>query len=120
MEEAGKDLKTKCTLCGLCKPSCPAFNILLDESVSPRGKAVLLKSATLSKHLYLCTLCKACENFCTISDIDLVEKVRKSREKMVIAGKETEAGKRLVNNMKMYGCCIGKFDPKAKLDLWEC
>lgn len=117
MEEVEKkeenELKSKCTLCGLCKHSCPAYNVLLDESVSPRGKATLLRSKVLSRHLYVCTLCKACEEFCTISDIDLVEKIKKARERMVKAGQETEAGKRLVANIRKTGSCVVKGS-----DLW--
>ncbi len=116
----GKDLKTKCTLCGLCKPSCPAFNVLLDEATSPRGKAVLLKSNVLSKHLYLCTLCKACEEFCTIKDIDLVDKIRKAREKMVASGKETEAGRKLIENIRRYGTSVGKVDDLRKAFVFGC
>ncbi|MFC1685442.1 4Fe-4S dicluster domain-containing protein [Nanoarchaeota archaeon] len=114
------ELKTQCTLCGLCKSSCPAYKVLIDESVSPRGRAVLLKSKVLSKHLYVCTLCKACENFCTVKDIDLVEKIRAAREHMVKNGQETEAGKRLVANINKTGSCVGKFDEVKGFDLWEC
>lgn len=117
-QETEKGLKTKCTLCGFCKHSCPAYNVLIDESVSPRGKAVLLKSKVLSKHLYVCTLCKACEVFCTIPDIDLVSKIRKSREGMVSMGRETEAGKRLIENIRKHGTCVVKSDGIRKQDLW--
>ena len=117
-QEAGKELKTKCTLCGFCKHSCPAYNVLFDESVSPRGKAVLLKSNVLSKHLHVCTLCKACEVYCTISDIDLVDKVRKARENMIKSGNETEAGKRLIENIRKHGTCVVKSDGITKQDLW--
>ncbi len=98
--------ETKCTTCGLCKPTCPAYNVLLDEAVSPRGKVVLMKENVLSNHLYLCTLCKACEVFCSVPGIDVVNNVRKAREEMVRAGKETEAGKRMIDNIRKYGVAV--------------
>jgi len=118
--EDKKELKTKCTLCGLCKFSCPAYRLLLDESVSPKGKAVLLKSSVLSKHLYVCTLCKACEFFCTIDEIDLVDKIRKAREKMVAAGQETDAGKELLENIEKYGTCVGPVKAGDKVNFFAC
>lgn len=119
-EQQATKLKTKCTLCGLCKFSCPAYKVLFDEAVSPRGKAVMLKSNIPSKHLHVCTLCKACENVCTVPGIDLVSKIRKSRESMVKAGNETEAGKRLMENIRQHGTCMGKLDDSKKIDVWEC
>jgi len=117
--ENKKELKTKCTLCGLCKFSCPAYAVLLDESVSPRGKATLLKSDVLTKQLYVCSLCKACEVFCTVKDIDLVDKIRKAREKMVKAGQETNAGRKLIANIRAFGTSTGKLGEPNPL-IWGC
>jgi len=97
---------TGCTTCGLCKPSCPAYNVLLDEAVSPRGKVVLMKNNILSNHLYLCSLCKACEVFCTVPGVDVVDNVRKARAEMVKAGKETEAGKKMIENIRRFGYAV--------------
>ena len=113
------ELTTNCTLCGLCKPSCPAYNVLFDEAVSPRGKAILLKENIQSNHLYLCSLCKACEKFCTVPGINIVDNVIRAREGMVESGKETEAGKRMIENIKKYGFAIVKPE-QGKLDLFSC
>ena len=118
--ESGNELKTNCTLCGLCKPSCPAYNVLFDEAVSPRGKAVLLKSNAPTKHLHICTLCKACEVFCTVPDIDLVEKVVKAREKMIESGQETAAGRKLIENIKKYGTATGPVETGTVLEFFAC
>ena len=115
-----KEEKTKCTLCGLCKTSCPAYNLLLDESISPRGKATLLKRDFPSKHFYLCTLCKACENACILSDIDLVEKIRKYRSDLVDVGISTDANKRMLSNIRRFGNAIGEVIPGKKVELFCC
>ena len=47
--------KTNCTLCGICKLSCPTYKFFFDEAVSPRGKATMLKKEFPSKYFYLCT-----------------------------------------------------------------
>ena len=112
--------KTNCTLCGLCKPTCPAYNVLFDEAISPRGKAVLLKSNALTKHLHVCTLCKACEVFCTVPEIDLVEKIIKAREKMIESGQETAAGRKLIDNIKKYGNAIGPVESGKTPNFFSC
>jgi Fe-S oxidoreductase len=111
---------TKCTTCGLCKPSCPTYNVLFDEAVSPRGKVVLMKNNILSNHLYLCTLCKACETFCTVPGIDVVDNIRKAREEMVKAGKETEAGRRMINNIRTHGFAVVSREMSRNTEIFGC
>ena len=112
--------KTKCTLCGLCKTSCPTYKILLDEAISPRGKAVLLKRDFPSKHFYLCTLCKACENSCILSDIDIIEKIRDYRSELVDLGITTEANKRMISNIRRFGNPFGIVEKGKKIELFCC
>ena len=112
--------KTKCTLCGLCKMSCPAYKILLNEAISPRGKATLIKRDYPSKYLYLCTLCKKCEDSCILSDIDIVEQIRKSRQEMVDLGMITKANKRMISNIRRFGNPIGEAEKGKKIELFCC
>jgi Fe-S oxidoreductase len=112
--------KTKCTLCGLCKTSCPAYKVLLNESISPRGKAILLKRDFPSKHFYLCTMCKACENACILSDIDLVEKIRRYRAELVDLGISTDANKRMIANIRQFGNPFGVVEKGKKVELFCC
>lgn len=118
--QAQKEEKTKCTLCGLCRMSCPAYSIMLNEAVSPRGKAMLIKKDMASNFIYLCTLCKACENACVLKDIDITKKIVEFRREMVKLGIKTEANERMVDNIRKYGNAIGKIEPGKKVTLWCC
>jgi len=112
--------RTKCTLCGICKFSCPTYKIFLDEAVSPRGKATMLKKGFPSKYFYLCTLCKACEETCILKDIDIVEKIRDFRKDLVDLGITTEANKAMIENIRQYGNPFGKVEPGKKITLFCC
>ncbi|MEW6330246.1 MAG: (Fe-S)-binding protein [Pseudomonadota bacterium] len=63
----------KCVACGLCLPHCPTYNLLHDETESPRGRLSLMMalakndlplSARLESHLSRCLGCRACEKVC--------------------------------------------------------
>ena len=112
--------KTKCTLCGLCRTSCPAYRVLLNEAASARGRAICLKRGFPSKYLYLCMLCKACENACILKDIDLADKIRKYRQELIAVGITTEANKRMINKIRQYGNPIGPIEKGKKIELFCC
>ena len=118
--QAQKEEKTKCTLCGLCRMSCPVYSVLLNEAVSPRGKAMMLKKDMPSQFMYLCTLCKACENACVLKDIDITQKIVEFRKEMVKNGIKTEANERMIDNIRRYGNAIGRIEPGKKVTLWCC
>ena len=111
---------TKCTTCGICKFSCPVFVLAKNEAVSPRGKAVLIKQSFPSKHFYLCTMCKACEEACILKDIDLIDKIRDMRQDLVELGMTTEANRVMIDNVRKYGNAIGKIEPGKKIQLFCC
>jgi ferredoxin len=119
-EEEKKEEKTKCTLCGLCRLSCPAYSVLLNEAASPRGKAMMLKRDCPSKFIYLCTLCKACEKSCVLKDIDLVDKIREFRKDLVQFGIKTKANEEMIENIRKHGNALGKAEPGKKVTLWCC
>lgn len=120
-EQIIEEKKTNCTLCGLCRLSCPVYKVFLNETAGPRGKAVLLRQNSPSRHFYLCTLCKACEKTCILKDIDLTEKIRKFRQDLVELGMTTEANERMIENIRRYGNTIGPIDPnKKKIELFCC
>jgi len=118
--QAQKEEKTKCTLCGLCRMSCPAYSVMLNEAVSPRGKAMMLKKDMPSQFLYLCTLCKACENACVLKDIDITKKIVEFRKEMVKMGIKTEANERMIDNIRKFGNAIGRIEPGKKVTFWCC
>ena len=113
---------SNCTMCGLCRTACPCYNILLNESISPRGKATILKEGFPSKHIYLCTLCKACENACILNDINLVEKIRDFRQELVSLGVTTEVNKKMIENVRKFGNPLGEVNDsnRKKIDLFCC
>ena len=90
----------KCNECGLCRESCPVFDVLKRESVSPRGFAVLQKKEVLDKMFYLCVLCGNCERECPYQ---VKLKLSEVREKLVEQGIETENNKKMIENLRKTG-----------------
>jgi len=78
----------KCVECGLCKNDCPVYKVLLRETVSPRGKAKLIKKRMAENIMFLCTLCGACTQNCPYN-VDL--EIEKMRERIAEEGKDPEA-----------------------------
>ncbi|MBS3057366.1 MAG: 4Fe-4S dicluster domain-containing protein [Candidatus Diapherotrites archaeon] len=101
----------KCSECGLCKANCPVYKALLDESVSARGKAKLMKGRILSGIFFVCTLCKACKQLCPANlDLDF----EGERERLIADGKETDSNKRMIGNIRKYGNPFGKAGERPK------
>ena len=112
--------RTNCTLCGICKFSCPTYKIFFDESTAPRGKATMLKKGLPSKYFYLCTLCKACEEACILKNIDVVEKIRDFRKELVDIGMTTEANERMIKHIREFGNPFGRIEKGKKIELYCC
>lgn len=95
-----------CSLCGFCKYNCPIFRATQRETLSPRGRAILLNKNILDRNnIFKCTLCEACEKACPAKiDFRFVE----LRTKLIEEGKETEANKRMIENVRKYGNPFGK------------
>lgn len=79
-----------CIKCGLCN-ICPVFRAEKSESVSPRGKLILLTEikrglikldARILKEIYKCSICGVCSVVCP-SNLDLVKFWEKTREELV-------------------------------------
>ena len=83
--EQASEVFDKCTNCGMCKGICPAFKVLKEERVSPRGQGNLLSRKLLDKMVYQCTLCRACETRCPIN-IEVCDAVLMAREALVLKG----------------------------------
>ncbi len=109
-----------CSNCGLCKSLCPVFRVLLEETKGARGRAVLAKLDINDDIYYLCTLCGACKITCP-AGIDLPEEIKKMRIKMVSLGAETEASKKMIENIRKYGNPYGKVEKgKIPKELYCC
>jgi ferredoxin len=114
-------LKAKiCPICGICRWRCPLFKILLRETISPRGKAILIGKGIEDELYYKCTLCRACEQICPIS-INLTEDIRNVREKLVLKEKETIKNKEMIQNIRKYGNPFGRVEEgKIPKELYCC
>ncbi len=103
----------KCYNCGLCKSVCPVFKVLLKETVSPRGKLILIKNDLVSTAYYLCTLCGKCKEICPIQ-CDIPRAIRLIRNKLIDKGIETKPNKEIIKNLNQYG---NPFEKKEKKDV---
>jgi len=108
-----EEIVEKCIKCGMCKSLCPVFRIVREETVSPRGKAILLEKKIYDKIVYECSLCKACEEKCPL-DLKLCEAFRKARKVLVEKGKEGKENKEMIKNIRKDGNPFGRITGKQK------
>lgn len=113
-----EEIVKKCVKCGMCKSLCPVFGIMREETLSPRGKAMILDKETYDKIVYECSLCKACEEKCPL-EIKLCDAFRKARKVLVEEKKETKENKEMIKNMRESGNPFGK-DTGKKRKLYCC
>lgn len=95
----------RCNNCGFCSKSCPLYNLLNRDTVSPRGKAIMQREGFLDKILFICTLCGDCTKSCPIG-VELDWRVL--RRAAVDKGIETPANKRMIENLRTHGNPYGK------------
>ena len=100
-------------MCGICRTACPVFRVLLSETSSPRGKAVLVKKDVADLVFYRCALCKACTAACP-SGVKIYEEVKGMRNKLVESGIETDANRRMMRNVREFGNPLMKLEEKGK------
>jgi glycolate oxidase iron-sulfur subunit len=93
-----KEIVERCINCGLCKSLCPVFQVIREESYSPRGKSILLNNNDYEKLVYSCTLCKACELKCPMK-IKLCTAFIKARKVLVEQKKENSGAKAVMKNL---------------------
>jgi Fe-S oxidoreductase len=107
------EIVDKCIKCGMCKSLCPVFRIIREETVSPRGKAIILEKGVYDKIVYECSLCKACEEKCPLG-LKLCSAFKKARKVLVESGKETKENKEMMKNVLKEGNPFGKISEKSK------
>lgn len=108
-----EEIIEKCVKCGLCKSLCPVFRIIREETISPRGRTILLDKKVYDKILYDCSLCKACESKCPL-DLKLCSAFLKARVVLVESGKETKENKEMIKTIRQDGNPFGKKIKKGK------
>jgi len=116
---APKLLET-CAACGICRNRCPVFKQLLDELASPRGKALLVEKNKIDEAFLKCSLCGACEAVCPMG-AKLLDEFRKARTNLIKEGKESEAGRKMIANVRKHGNPFGSVIAGEKpKDLYCC
>jgi len=118
LEEAS-EIFEGCIKCGMCKSLCPVFKALREESVSPRGHAILLSDKILDKVIFECNLCKACERKCPLN-IKVCEAVLKAREAAVLKGKGLKENEEMIEKVRKFGNPFGDGDVKDSEKLYCC
>lgn len=87
--------------------NCPVYYVLRKEMMGPRGILKLKEKSEFGDfYMYACTLCKNCEKECPV-EINISEEIIKSREESVARGVETEANKKMIENIRKYGNPFG-------------
>ena len=112
-KKIGENSLDYCSICGVCKPSCPVFKIELSEASSPRGKVIMLKSGDNSLLMYKCTLCGACTVSCP-AGVDLVKNFRLARSELAANKIELSENSEMIKNLKKFGNPYGKPDKTYK------
>ena len=118
IEEISEIVKP-CINCGMCKSLCPVFKIIREESVSPRGKAIILSDKTIDKIVFQCNLCKACEEKCPLN-LKICDAVKKAREAMVLNGKELKENEGMIENIRKTGNPFGNKKDGEDVKLYCC
>jgi len=108
LAEAGK-----CSKCGLCKAVCPVLRVMKEESKGPRCRMLQINEKQEDESLLFSTLCSACDAACPVK-IDISKDVLAARQRLVGKGIETEANKRMIENMRKYGNPFGEIKGKPK------
>ena len=103
---------SECTQCGLCKSVCPVFAVERIETSGPRGRAILINNNAFSEHLFMCSLCKRCENICP-ARIKISDEIKKSRK-----NHKTKFNEKMIENVRKYGNPFGK--PGGKTSELHC
>ncbi len=97
----------KCILCGLCRQDSQLLKLTGNETLTARGKALLIKKDILDKVFYIDPLNNVTVKNCP-TNVNIAEEVRIQRERMVEHGMETKANRRMIDNIREFGNPYGK------------
>ena len=97
----------KCILCGRCRQDSQLLKLTGKETLTGRGKALLIKKNILDSIFYIDPLNNLTVKNCP-TKVDIASEVRKQREKMVENGIETKANRRMIENIREFGNPYGR------------
>jgi len=100
----------KCILCGLCRQDSSLLKFTGKETLTSRGKAILIKKNILDKVFYIDPLNDITVKSCP-TNVKISEEIRKMRERMVENGLETKANRRMIENLREHGTPYGLLKP---------
>lgn len=115
-----KTISEQCIKCGMCRNSCPIFEVFLEEEYSPRSKnqiyADYVKSSDKTEYnkivdrfvklAYTCSLCNNCKVRCPLN-LDLKELFRNFRYYLIKNGHEPKVHKDMIEKVRKYGNPFG-------------
>ena len=108
----------KCILCGLCRQDSPLLALTGKETLTGRGKSLLIKKNILDKVFYIDPLHNSMVKSCP-TNVDIAEGVRKQREKMVENGIETKANRRMIENLREFGNPYGRLKKEEIIEVYS-
>ena len=116
MLESMKEL-LYCINCGSCLYFCPVYRQIFNQyGLHYLGGIGVVKTAFLNnlleavnRGLYWCTTCSACKVNCPVG-LDVSEMVKNLRSEALNNNLQTEANKKMINNIRNYGNTIGKIE----------
>jgi len=97
----------RCIFCGLCRQDSQLLKLTHKETLSSRGKALLIKKGVLDKIFYIDPVNNITVKSCP-TNVNIAEGVRMQREKMVENGIETKANRRMIENLREFGSPYGR------------
>jgi len=92
----------KCSLCGYCNMNSPLMTVTGNEALAPRFYAYLLRKGAFNEAFYGFVVDGSTEHLCP-AKIDLDPLVLRARSKLVDLGKETEANKNMMAELREKG-----------------
>ena len=108
----------KCNLCGLCRQDSLLLQLSGRETLSPRGKAILIKKNILNEIFYIDPLSNSAVIHCP-TNVDIAEEVRKQRVKMVENGMETKPNRRMIENIREFGNPYGNMKKEEITEVYS-
>lgn len=86
----------------MCRQDSPLLKVTGKETLTARGKAILIKKEVLDKVFYIDPLSNRTVKNCPTL-VDISEEIRKQREKLVEQGIETQANRRMIERLRKTG-----------------
>ena len=105
-------------MCGLCRKDTPLLAITGKETLTARGKALLIKKGILDQIFYIDPLHNSTVKNCP-TRVNIAEEIQKQREKLVEQGIETKANRKMIEHLRAYGTPYGQQLPEEITEVYS-